>query len=318
MSFRHDHLFSTYSIVARDAATGEMGIGVQTHQLAVGRVVLWLLRGYGGIATQSFTNVDFGPMTLAMLRANLPAERIIDALVTSDQNAHRRQLGVIDSQGNAAAFTGDGCIPEAGHYVGDGYAVQANMMTNTTVIQKMRVAYEGTKGDLASRIIAALHAAQGQGGDIRGMQSAAIKIVPGNRNVPEYETTYDLRVDEHPDPVTELERLVRLRRGQLISSEGHNLLEEGKIQEALTRWKDARDAAPEQTELAFWQAIALADKNPDDLAMSLAGRILALALEDNDNQENWIELIRRLDEVNVMQRPGAAEELLQAYYNTIG
>lgn len=311
----YGRLAATYSIVARDPETYEMGIGVQTHQMGVGRLVPWLLPGVGAIATQSLINVSFGPAGLEMMRSGVSAPSVVAALVASDPEESRRQVAVVDAHGLAAAHTGRKCIREAAHYVGDGYCVQANMMTNDTVISAMINAYETTEGDLVNRIMATLRAAQEEDGDIRGMQSAALKIVAGRADVPYWQTSYDLRVDENKDPLVELERLVNIRRAQLVDQEGHHLLETGDVQGALQKWKDARAMAPDQVELGFWQAVALADSNPDVQSVSFAARILAASIDDSERREHWLDLIRRVDESNLIAREGAAQELLEAYEN---
>jgi len=195
MRFHHSEFFNTYSIVARDPDTGQFGVAVQTHQMCVGSVVPWLLPGRGAFATQSLSNIRFGPMTLAMLQEGISAPHIIQALVASEADSHRRQIAVVDASGQAAAWTGDGCIAQASHHVGQGYSVQANMMTRDTVVDAMARAYESATGDLAQRMLAALEAAQREGGDIRGMQSAALKVVPGDASKPIWAADYDLRVD---------------------------------------------------------------------------------------------------------------------------
>jgi uncharacterized Ntn-hydrolase superfamily protein len=306
-------LFSTYSVVARDPETGQFGVAVQTHQMSVGRVVPWLLPGIGAVATQSVVNISFGPMALTMLKEGLSAENVVAGLAGSDPQAHRRQVAVVDRHGQAAAFTGDGCIREAGHYVGEGYSVQANMMTRPTVIDAMRAAYERATGDLAARMMAALEAAQAEDGDIRGMQSAALKIVPGQPDIPEWDSVYDLRVDEHENPVVELGRLVRLRRAQLLNSAGHEQLQQGNTDRALRLWKQARDAAPELEELAFWQATSLADLKPTSESVSIAARLLSQAFESHNRRKEWIDLIRRLQECGLMERPGSGDELVKAF-----
>jgi uncharacterized Ntn-hydrolase superfamily protein len=317
MKINHDELCATYSIVARDPATGNIGIAVQTHQVAVGRLVPWLLPGIGAVVTQSLVNVSLGLIGLNLLKNSVAAPQVVQSLIASDVQAERRQFACVDSEGRSAAFTGQGCIREADHALGDGFAVQANMMSRKTVIRAMQRAYEKTKGDLATRMLAALVAAQAEDGDIRGMQSAALKIVSGQRDVPEWATIYDLRVDEHRNPLDELTRLVTIRRAELVDAEGHELLQTGNVAAALARWKTARDQAPDQVELAFWQAIRLADQKPDGQAVSLAARILALVLEkDYQRREKWLELIRRLAECGLIERPGAAEELLAALKGT--
>lgn len=306
-------LVATYSIVARDPATGQFGVAVQTHQTGVGRIVPWLLPGVGAIATQSLVNISYGPMGLVMLQEGVPAERVLSALIASDPLGYRRQIGIVDANGRAAAYTGSGCIREAQHYVGDGYAIQANMMLYPTVIESMRFAYEHANGSFAERLLAALFIAQSEGGDIRGMQSAALKIVSGNRHDPHWQTIYDLRVDEHENPLLELERLATLRRAAIINDEGERLLAAGDYQSALRKFKEARDLAPNDEELAFWQAVALADSPYHHSSLSIAGRILKQSLKEHSVIDRWIELIYRLRECGLIQRAAAADELVTAW-----
>lgn len=294
-------LYSTYSIVAHDAETGHLGAAVQTHQMGVGKSVLWLEHGRGAVATQSLVNFRFGPMAMVMLREGLEPARIIDALVASDADAHRRQVAVVDAQGRSAAWTGTGCIREAGHHVGDGYSVQANMMTNPTVVSAMAAAFEAASGDLAQRMMAALEAAQAEGGDIRGMQSAALRVVTGEVGAPVWRSVYDLRVDEHNDPLTELGRLVRLRHAQHLDDRGYHLVADQK-EEALKLWEQARAEAPELEELPYWQAITLADEY-DDVATAAA--ILRPVLLTDERRAQWLELIKRLAECNLIKYENA-------------
>jgi uncharacterized Ntn-hydrolase superfamily protein len=313
MRFHHSELSNTYSIVARDAQTGDFGVAVQTHQMGVGLAVPWLEPGVGAIATQSLTNISFGPMGLAMLRHNVAAPKVVEALVASDENAHRRQLAVVDRHGKTAAWTGEGCIPEAGHKVGEGYSVQANMMLQGTVVEAMAAAYEAAEGDLAKRMLAAMQAAQAEGGDIRGMQSAALRVVKGDLSAdplyPDWQAIYDLRVDEHDEPLSELARLVRLRRAQIINIEGHELLEQDQREAALARWIEACQLAPELEEMPFGQAVTLADK-PADVTMAAA--ILQPVLAADPLREQWLELIRRLQICGLLEREGTSDELLEA------
>jgi len=302
-------LSNTYSIVARDPETGWLGVAVQTHQMGVGRIVQWLQPGVGAVATQSLVNISFGPMALAMHREGVPAPRVVDALVASDENAHRRQVAVVDRTGQVSAYTGSGCIPEASHRCGESYSVQANMMTYNTVVDAMAQAYEKASGDLAQRMLAALRAAQAEGGDIRGMQSATVVVVSGDSSRPEWETIYDLRVEEHENPVEELARLIRLRHSQLLDAEGYKLLEEGQRAAALAKWVEARQEAPELEETAFWQAVTLAD-NHDDVAT--AADILRPVLANDARRDLWIELIRRLDKCGLLEQKTTAEQLISA------
>lgn len=313
MRFHGDQLYSTYSIVARDPETGDLGVAVQTHQMVVGWLVPWLVPGVGAIATQSLVNISFGPMGLAMLREDVAASRVVDALVASDKRAHRRQFAVVDRHGRAAAWTGDGCIPEAEHIVGEGYSVQANMMLKNKVVDAMKAAFEATEGDLAMRMLVAMQAAEEQGGDNRGMQSAALKVVKGDLSTeslyPDWQIIYDLRVDEHDEPMTELARLVRLNRAQIINQEGHELLKKEQREAALALWAEARQMAPELEEIPFWQAVTLADKPAD---VTTAASILQPTLADDPLREQWLDLVRRLQICGLLEREGAADELLAA------
>jgi uncharacterized Ntn-hydrolase superfamily protein len=244
-----------------------------------------------------------------MLKEGIPAPKIIDGLVASDPQAHRRQVAVVDATGQVGAWTGSGCIAEAAHHVGDGYSVQANMMTNATVVPAMADAYENATGDLAQRMLAALRAAQAEDGDIRGMQSAALKVVPGDISKPVWSVEYDLRVDEHANPVEELARLVRLRHADLIDGRGYQALDAGQRDQALALWTEARREAPELEELAFWQAVTLADKHQD---VTTAAGILRPALANDPRRAQWIDLIGRLQACGLIERAGAAEELIKA------
>jgi uncharacterized Ntn-hydrolase superfamily protein len=301
--------FSTYSIVARDAETGQLGAAVQTHQMCVGWIVPWLLPGVGAVATQAHVNISFGPVALVMLREGISAPKIVDALVASDSDAHRRQVAVVDARGQVGAWTGNGCIPEADHHIGEGYSVQANMMTNPTVVPAMAAAFENATGDLAQRMLVALQAAQAEGGDIRGMQSAALKVVSGDASKPVWETDYDLRVDEHETPVQELARLVRLRNAQLLDERGFQAFEQGQRDQALADWAKARAQAPELEEIPFWQAAVLADKPAD---VQTAVGILRPMLASDPRREHWIDLLRRMQTCGMLEREGAAEELIKA------
>lgn len=312
MQGRSQDLFATYSIVARDADSDTVGVAVQTHQMTVGNFVPWLEAGVGALATQALGNIRFGPMGLALLRQGIPAQRVVDALVATDEGAGHRQLAVVDAQGRAAAWTGDGCIPYAAHHVGAGYSVQANMMTKDTVVEAMAAAFEASQGDLAQRMMSALQAAQSEGGDIRGMQSAALKVVRGavplDKDPAEWRPVYDLRVDDHARPVDELDRLVRLRRAQLIDQEGYEALEADDLERALTLWSEARLLAPELEELPYWQALQLAEA-PDRVAKGV--EILRAMLEGDPRRSHWIDLIGRVDQAGLFDRQGAAADLLE-------
>jgi uncharacterized Ntn-hydrolase superfamily protein len=313
MKYHHSQWFHTYSIVALDSDSHLLGAAVQTHQMSVGSVVPWLLPGIGALVTQSLTNISFGPLGMSMLREGVPAPRVVEALVASDPKAHLRQFAVVDVKGRVGAWTGDHCIPHAGHHIGAGYSVQANMMARDTVVQAMAQAYEAAQGNFAERIMAALRAAQAQGGDIRGMQSAALKIVDGKpeavQTTPTWRTVYDLRVDEHADPVKELARLVRFRSAERLDQEGFEALEKDQRERALDLWAQARAKAPELEELSFWQAMELADK-PADVPAAL--EILKPMLSQDPRRKYWIDLIHRIQLVGILERKGAADEIITA------
>ncbi len=306
-------LFCTYSITARDPKTGYLGVAVQTHQMCVGANVPWLLEGVGVIATQALTNLTYGPIGLSMLCEGIAAPKVVDALIATDEQAHNRQVAVVDNKGTVAVWTGKNCIAEASHIIGEGFSVQANMMIKDTVVPSMADAYVQSQGDLAERMMAALKAAQREGGDIRGMQSAALKIVKGVANdedgLPAGRAVYDLRVDEHDEPLIELERLVRLRRASLINLRGHAALDEGDEAKALKIWESARAMAPELEELGFWQAIRLADKLEQ---IQSAVEILSNSIADDNRKDHWIDLIRRLEACGVIEREGTSDKFIDA------
>jgi uncharacterized Ntn-hydrolase superfamily protein len=305
----HD-LYTTYSIVARDPATGQLGVAVQTHQMTVGERIVWLKPGVGALITQSMANISYGPMGIAMLAEGILPEQVIAGLTATDPDAHRRQVGVVDAKGHAASFTGSGCIREAAHHAEENLAVQANMMTNPTVVPAMVAAYKGASGTLAQRLMAALVAAQAEGGDIRGMQSAAIKVVPGEVGTPDWQTVVDLRVDEHADPVTELARLVRLKHANSLDEQGYAALEAGDMDRALTIWAEVTATAPEMEELPYWQALTLADEHN---AIAPAAAILRAMLEsDAPRRDHWLDLVGRLVECGILEHPDRIDALLAA------
>jgi uncharacterized Ntn-hydrolase superfamily protein len=270
----------TYSIVARDPATGALGVGVQTHQPAVGAIVPWVKAGIGAIATQSFANINFGPQGLALLEGGLDAPRTLAALIAGDDLPARRQLAVLDASGQVAVHTGDQCIPYAAHVTGDGFSVQANMMLNEGVPEAMASAFSATTGHLAERIMAALEAAQGLGGDIRGSQSAAILV----REPGPLSSTWDLRVDNSAQPLADLRALVNVRlAGMLIDRLGP----QSGPQEAMTAYARASELYPSD-EQSFWFAVqGVAAAGQLDMAAAMLNPLFERAPQ-------WKELLFRL------------------------
>ncbi|NJL20435.1 MAG: DUF1028 domain-containing protein [Leptolyngbyaceae cyanobacterium SM1_3_5] len=214
----------TYSIAAYDPIHHQFGIAVQSHSLACGSQVPWVESGVGAIATQARGNASFGYLGLAMLRVGLSAIQALDALVASDLEAEIRQVAIVDTQGNVAVHTGQKCIPFANHQISAHYSVQANLMERDTVCAAMAEAFEATAGDLAERMMAALRAAQSEGGDIRGQQSAALKIVSAQASRP-WDRVFDLRVDDHAQPIEALQRLVAIARSSHHQKQALKLLE---------------------------------------------------------------------------------------------
>ena len=276
----------TYSIVARDPAGGELGVAVQSHWFSVGSVVSWARPGVGAVATQSVAEVAHGPNALARMAEGLDAGAAIAAVLTGDEQASYRQLGVVDAQGGAAAHTGTGCIEHAGEVVGEGFTCQANMMARETVPAAMAAAYRAAEGDLAGRMLAALLAAEAEGGDVRGRQSAALLVVPATGEP--WRARFDVRVEDHGDPLSELQRLVRLARAYEMASEADELVAEGRHERATELYAAAAELAPEADELTFWAGLGVAAQDLDrgaDLVRAAAAVKPA-----------WLTLLDRLPE----------------------
>jgi len=251
---------STYSIVALDETTGELGVAVQSHWFSVGFLVPWAKAGVGAVATQSFVKVDYGPDGLQLMESGMKAADALKTLTSKDEGEAVRQVGMIDIKGNVAAHTGSRCIKYAGHIVGENYSVQANMMANGTVPKAMAVAFEKTKGDLADRMMAALEAAEAEGGDIRGKQSAAMVIVSGEPSGVDWkDTKLSLRIEDHPTPLIELKRLIRVHRAYQHANMGDHYMETEEIDKALIEYSKAAEYYPENAELPYWSAVALAN-----------------------------------------------------------
>jgi len=288
-------LAHTYSIVARDPATGEMGVAVQSHYFSVGPVVPWAEAGVGAVATQSLVLVDYGPNGLDLMRAGMTARQALDSLVRADAHNEGRQVAMLDARGNVAAHTGSACIPAAGHRVGENYSVQANLMANDRVWPAMATAFERATGDLAERMMQALEAAEQAGGDIRGRQSAAMLVVEAadtGRPWPSGDVVVDLRVEDHPEPLVELERLLGLQRAFAHAEEFDRRIEAGDTAGAWEEISAAERLAPGNVELQFWKAVTLAEQGRE-----AAAREILVGVYRGD--PNWAELLRRLPGVGL-------------------
>lgn len=270
-------LAHTYSIVAIDPETGDMGVAVQSHWFATGTLVIWGEAGVGVVATQSFVNPAFGPEGLARLKQNQSPKQIIQQLLAADEGREFRQLGLLNAQGEAAAFTGRDCIEAAGHLVGDGYAVQANLMTNNTIWPAMAQAFEASRGQpLAERLVMALEAAQEAGGDIRGKQSAALLVVAAKpTGQPWVDRKVDLRVDDHPDPILEIKRLLKVHRAYEYMNRGDLAVEKGEIEVAMKAYGQAEAMFPDNLEMKFWKAVSLANTGFVQQALPLFKQVFA-------------------------------------------
>jgi len=254
-----DNFAHTFSIVARDKNTGEMGVAVQSHWFAVGNSVAWGKSGVGVVATQSFVNPSYGPNGLKLMNEGLTAEVALQKLVDMDPGEAFRQVAFLDVNGNTAAHTGVKCIVEASHINHENFSVQANMMLNDKVVPEMQYAFmKHSDLPLAERLVEVLKAAQNAGGDIRGKQSAAILIVGADKTENEWEEKLiDLRVDDHKNPIRELERLLRVKRGYDYMNEGDIAIEDGDIDAALQAYSKAENLLKGNIEVTYWKAVSL-------------------------------------------------------------
>jgi uncharacterized Ntn-hydrolase superfamily protein len=278
----------TYSIVARDTVTGDMGVAVQSHWFSVGSLVTWAEAGVGAVATQSFVDPAYGPLGLDLMRAGKTANQALDALLASDPGKDVRQVAMVDAKGNVAAHTGAKCIHGAGHIVGKNYSVQANLMMNDKVWPAMSKAFEGSKGDLADKMLAALDAAQSVGGDIRGKQSAAILIVKAKSTGRSWsDKVMELRVEDHEEPLKELRRIVKVHRAYEHMNRGDLAVEHNDVDGALREYSAAEALFPNNLEMKFWHAVALVNVGRTKDSLPLFKEIFAKDM-------NWATLIPRL------------------------
>lgn len=278
----------TFSIVARDAETGELGVAVQSHWFSVGPIVPWAEAGVGAVATQSFVDPSYGKLGLDLMRMGKSAPDALKALLAGDEARDVRQVAMIDAQGRVEAWTGSKDIQAAGHTVGKNYSVQANLMLNDKVWPAMSRAFETAKGDLAERMLAALDAAQAAGGDIRGRQSAALIVVSGKpTGKPWADRVFDLRVDDSPEPLQELRRLVTLQRAYNHMNAGDLAVEKKDNEGALREYSAAEKLVPDNAEMIYWHAVALVNMNRVEESLPLFRKVFAM-------DKNWATLTPRL------------------------
>lgn len=283
-----DPFAHTYSIVARDSVTGEMGVAVQSHWFSVGTIVSWGEAGVGVVATQSFVNPSFGPRGLAMLKAGMTARQAVDALIANDEGRDVRQLAILDAQGSVAAYTGKSCIPGAGHIEGDQYSVQANLMRNDKVWPAMSEAFAASDGPLADRLMTALEAGETAGGDIRGRQSIAILVVAAEpTGQPWVDRKVDLRIDDHPTPLLEMRRLLTVHQAYEHMNRGDVAIEHGDEEAALREYSAAQKLMPDNLEMQYWTAVSLVNIGRKEEAWPMFKAIFA-------RNPDWKELTPRI------------------------
>lgn len=288
---------NTYSIVARDPATGEMGVAVQSHWFSVGPIVPWAEAGVGAVATQSLADPAYGPLGLELMRAGRSGPEALTSVLAGDAGREVRQVAMIDAAGRVAAHTGAKCIQPAGHVVDTEwqFSVQANLMSNDRIWGEMARAYRSAKGDLADRMLAALDAAETAGGDIRGRQSAALLVVAGtSTGKPWVDRRFDLRVEDHPQPLVELRRLVKLQRAYLHMNAGDLAIEKKDFDAAVREYKAAQACAPQIVEIPFWHAVSLVNAGKVGEAMPLFEEVFA-------KEPVWAELVPRLVDCELLK-----------------
>jgi uncharacterized Ntn-hydrolase superfamily protein len=296
---------ATFSIVARDPATGELGVAVQSHWFSVGSVVPWAEAGVGAVATQSFVEPSYGPNGLALMKQGVDPKDALKQLLAKDDQRGVRQVAFVDAKGRAAAHTGEGCIPGAGHHVGNGYTTEANLMLTNEVPDAMAKAYEAATGPLAERMLAALDAAQAVGGDIRGKQSAAILIVRAQPSAkPWTDRIVDLRVEDAPMPLVEMRRLLVLHRAYEKMNRGDEAVAVNKMDEALKEYSGAQAMVPDNDEFVFWTAVTLVGNGRTDEALPLFSRAFRM-------NPAWMLLVPRLPAVGQLPKTeGLVDKIL--------
>lgn len=282
------NLAHTFSIVARDPKTGHMGVAVQSHWFAVGSLCPWAEAGVGIIATQSLVDPGYGALGLNLLRSGRSAQETLTELLARDENRENRQVAMVDAMGQVAVHSGKNCIAEAGHISGDGWSVQANMMKNPSVWPAMAGAYQAATGDLAEQMMAALLAAQEAGGDIRGKQSAALLVVDMQKTEKPWEhVLFNIRVDDHPEPLAEIQRLLKTQRAYHLMNEGDELLGKKDFEAAMRKYQAAEEYAAHIDEIPFWVAVTLAESGSLEKALPIFKRVFAV-------NPDWAELVKRL------------------------
>ncbi len=290
-----DPFAHTFSIVARDSVTGEMAVGVQSHWFSVGPLVAWGRSGVGVVATQSFVNPAYGPNGLKLMEEGKSASQALEELIAEDEGEAYRQVAFLDAKGRTAAHTGANCVESAYHHAGKNFSVQANMMLNDDVVPAMKKAFlENSELPLAERVVKVLQAAQDAGGDIRGQQSAALIVVGATKVKNSWEDKIiDLRVDDNPEPLKELKRLLTVARAYQFMNKGDLAMEAEDVDEALKQYGSAEKLFPENLEMRYWKAVALANSKRFEEAIPLFKSIFTA-------DENWRIMTLRLPDSGLL------------------
>lgn len=302
-----DPLVHTYSIVAVDTLRGEIGVAVQSHWFAVGASCAWARPGVGAVATQAMTRPRYGFMGLALMALGQDPATAFATMARNDGGAETRQVSLVDVLGRTHGHTGTGCIADARHRLGKGYVVAANLMVDEGVVKAMARAFEKSAGPLADRLLLALKAAQEAGGDLRGRQSAAMKVVRSTVvDDPWKDVVVDLRVDDHRRPLQELERLLRLQKAYKARSLCEDALAAGDFAAAELLYEEARNLAPRKREFAFWYAVGLARAERFEEARRVWLRSLR-------RDRRWWTFLERLPGSSVMPDPSKGRRILAEF-----
>lgn len=304
-NFNGEPLTHTFSIVAYDEEAGQIGVAVQSHWFSVGSIVSWAEAGVGAVATQSLVNVSFGQRALDLLKQGKSVEKDLEILLKDDDGRDFRQVSIIDAKGNVATHTGKKCIEDARHIIGKNYSVQANMMLTDEVVPAMSKAFENSSGSLAERMLTAMKAGQNAGGDIRGQQSAAILVVKKESSGKVWEDRLiDIRVEDHPQAVNEIERILKVYRAYEHMNNGDLAIEQKDEVTALKEYGSAQKMFPENLEMKYWTAVSLANINNIKDALPLFKEVF-------EKDKNWIELTRRITTNGLLNvKPGILEQIL--------
>lgn len=283
--------------------SGDFGIAVQSHWFSVGPVVPWARPGVGAVATQAHAEISYGPRGLALLERGASADQALSELLAGDDGAERRQVAIVDAAGGVAAHTGSQCIAYAGHVTAPGVSCQANIMLSERVWPAMLDAFTAAQESLASRLLAALDAAEAHGGDARGRQSSAILVVPAAGHP--WEASISLRVEDHPEPLRELRRLLVVHEAYTLANDADALVADGRHAEAVAAYRLAGELAPDNHELRFWAGLGAAEAGDLDTGLAEVRRAIEL-------HPGWLELLPRIPSELAPAAPHVLQALREA------